>query len=73
MYASREEPKLGDIVEHASLGRGEVINIEPNGMGGQEWVTVKWTGMHQQIPGVPTTKAPGDIPTSTLMLITRKR
>jgi len=73
MYASGEEPKPGDIVEHAKLGRGEVINIEPNGIGGQEMITVKWTGTRQQIPGVPTTLAPGDVPAPTLTLIMRKR
>ena len=73
MYASGEQPKPGDIVEHASLGRGEVISIEPNGTGGQEMALVKWTQRREQIPGVPTTMAPGEAATSTLTLVMRKR
>jgi hypothetical protein len=71
MYATGERPEVGDIV-NGSDGRGEVLKVISNGIGGQENVLVQWSTVHERAPGYRARKAPTQVPTQSLTLVRRK-
>lgn len=70
MYASREEPMVGDIVRGHG-GEGEVLEITPKGVGG-ETATVRWTTPQPVGPGINRPLAPSTVSTQSLTLVRRK-
>jgi hypothetical protein len=71
MYASGELAMVGDTVRGRS-GEGEVLDIVPNGVGGEECATVRWTTLQPKAPGINAPLAPSTEPTHSLTLVRRK-
>jgi len=71
MYASKESAQVGDIVS-GSGDSGEVLEVTPNGLGGEEMATVQWKSPRQKSPGINAPLAPVSVPTRSLTLVRRK-
>ncbi len=70
MYASGDEPMVGDIVQGYG-GEGEILEVTPKGVGG-ETATVRWTTPQPVVPGINRPLAPSTVSTRSLMLVRRK-
>jgi len=70
MYAGGKQAMVGDIVRGQG-GEGEVLNITPNGVGG-ETATVRWTTPQPMVPGMNRPLAPSTVSTRSLTLLRRK-
>lgn len=71
MYANGEQAIEGDIVTGHG-GEGEVLDVTPNGLGGEETATVKWTTPREKVPGILAPLAPSTEPTRSLRLVRRR-
>ncbi len=71
MYASGEKPEVGDIVR-GSGGEGEVLELVPAGIGGQENALVQWSTVYEVTPGYRARKVPVQELTRALTLVRRK-
>lgn len=67
MYASGEEPQIGDLVK-GSGGEGKVLKVIPNGIGGEN-VLVQWTTPKTTPGGYKQLQAPVQVPTQSLTFV----
>jgi hypothetical protein len=71
MYAGGEAAMKDDTVK-GSGGQGVVLEVTPNGVGGEETATVKWTTPRSKASGINAPLATSTVPTRTLTLVRRK-
>jgi hypothetical protein len=71
MYVDGEEVKKGDVVRRGSEV-GQVLEVIPNGIGGQENALVQWNTVIEIAPGIRGLKAPVQEPTQSLSFVRRK-
>jgi hypothetical protein len=71
MYDDGQQVMVGDIVRRGGE-EGEILKVEPNGLGGQENALIQWSGIHEIAPGIRGRKAPVQDLTKGLRLVRRK-